>query len=54
MDIHTHTHTHTHTSEPVKVEIATGKFKKYKSLGTDQILAELIKARGENIMFWDT
>jgi hypothetical protein len=31
----------------VKVEIAIGKFKSYKSLGTDQIPAELIKAGGE-------
>jgi hypothetical protein len=31
---------------PVKVEIAIGKLKSYKSLGTDQILAELIKAGG--------
>jgi hypothetical protein len=31
----------------VEVEIAIGKFKNYKSPGTDQIPAELIKARGE-------
>jgi hypothetical protein len=31
----------------VKVEIAIGKLKSYKSLGTDQILAELIKEGGE-------
>jgi hypothetical protein len=31
----------------VTVEIATGKLKSYKSLGTDQILAELIKAGGK-------
>jgi hypothetical protein len=30
----------------VKVEIAIGKLKSYKSLGTDQILAKLIKAGG--------
>jgi hypothetical protein len=43
-----------HTAEPlvpepilVKVEIATGKLKSYKSLGIDQIPAELIKAGGE-------
>jgi hypothetical protein len=40
-----------HTAEPlvpepslVEVEIAIGKLKSYKSLGTDQIPAELIKA----------
>jgi hypothetical protein len=31
----------------VEVEIAIGKLKSHKSLGTDQILAELIKAGGE-------
>jgi hypothetical protein len=31
----------------VEVEIAIGKLKSYKSPGTDQILAELIKAGGE-------
>jgi hypothetical protein len=31
----------------VEVEIATGKLESYKSPGTDQIPAELIKARGE-------
>jgi hypothetical protein len=31
----------------VKVEIAIGKLRSYKSPGTDQILAELIKAGGE-------
>jgi hypothetical protein len=43
-----------HTAEPlvpepslVEVEIAIGKFKSYKSTGTDQIPAELIKAGGE-------
>jgi hypothetical protein len=43
-----------HTAEPlvpehslVEVKIAIGKFKSYKSPGTDQILAELIKAGGE-------
>jgi hypothetical protein len=42
-----------HTAEPliseprlVKVEIAIGKLKSYKSPGTDHILAELIKAGG--------
>jgi hypothetical protein len=36
-------------SEPnlIKAEIAVGKLKRYKSLGTDQLLAELIKAGGE-------
>jgi hypothetical protein len=45
-----------HTAEPlvpepslVEVEIATGKLKSYKSLGTDQIPAELIKAGGETL-----
>jgi hypothetical protein len=45
-----------HTAEPLiteprllKVEIATGKVKSYKSPGTDQILAELIKAGGETL-----
>jgi hypothetical protein len=38
-------------SEPslVEVEIAIGKLKRYKSLGTDQIPAELIKAVGETL-----
>jgi hypothetical protein len=43
-----------HTAEPfmpelilVELEIAIGKFKCYKSPGTDQIPAELIKAGGE-------
>jgi hypothetical protein len=43
-----------YTAEPlileptlVEVEIAIGKFKGYRSPGTDQILAELIKAGGE-------
>jgi hypothetical protein len=43
-----------HVAEPlvpepslIKVEIATGKLKRYKSPGTDQILAKLIKAGGE-------
>jgi hypothetical protein len=31
----------------VEVEIAIGKLKSYKSPGTDQILAKLIKAGGE-------
>jgi hypothetical protein len=33
----------------VEVEIAIGKLKSYKSPGTDQIPAELIKARGEKL-----
>jgi hypothetical protein len=33
----------------VKVEIAIGKLKSYKSLGADQVLAELIKAGGETL-----
>jgi hypothetical protein len=43
-----------HTAEPlvpepslVEVEIAIGNLKSYKSPGTDQIPAELIKAGGE-------
>jgi hypothetical protein len=45
-----------HTDEPlapepdlVEVEIAVGKLKRYKSSGTDQIPAELIKAGGETL-----
>jgi hypothetical protein len=45
-----------HTVEPlvpepslVEVEIAIGKLKSYKSPSTDQIPAELIKARGETL-----
>jgi hypothetical protein len=45
-----------HTAEPlvpepglVEVEIAIGKLKSYKSRGTDQILAELIKAGDETL-----
>jgi hypothetical protein len=45
-----------HTAEPlvpepslVKVEIAIGKLKSYKSQGNDQIPAELIKAGGETL-----
>jgi hypothetical protein len=33
----------------VKLEIAIGKLKSYKSPGTDQILTELIKAGGETL-----
>jgi hypothetical protein len=33
----------------VKVEIAIGKLKSYKSPGTDQIPAKLIKAGGETL-----
>jgi hypothetical protein len=43
-----------HTAKPlvpepslVEVEIAIGKLKRYKSPGTDQMPAELIKAGGE-------
>jgi hypothetical protein len=45
-----------HMAEPllsesslVKVEIAIGKLKSYKSPGSDQILDELIEARGETL-----
>jgi hypothetical protein len=45
-----------HTDEPLvpgpsrlEVEIAIAKLKKYKSPGSDQIPAELIQARGENL-----
>jgi hypothetical protein len=45
-----------HAAEPlepehslVEVEIAIGKLKSYKSPGTDQIPAELIKAVGETL-----
>jgi prolipoprotein diacylglyceryltransferase len=45
-----------HTAEPlvpepslVNVEIAIGKLKSYKSPGTDQIPAEMIKAEGETL-----
>jgi hypothetical protein len=45
-----------HTAEPlvpepslVEVEIAIRKLKSYKSLGTDHILAKLIKAGGETL-----
>jgi hypothetical protein len=47
-----------HTAEPlvpepslVGVEIAIGKLKSYKSPGTDQIPAELIKAVGETLCY---
>jgi hypothetical protein len=33
----------------VEVEIAIGKLERYKSLGTDQMPAKLIKARGETL-----
>jgi hypothetical protein len=45
-----------HTAEPFvpepsasEVEVAIGKLKSYKSPGVDQIPAELIQARGENL-----
>jgi hypothetical protein len=45
-----------HMAEPsvpkpslVEVEIAIGKLKRYKSPGTDQIPAKLIKAGGETL-----
>jgi hypothetical protein len=47
-----------HTADPlvpqpslVEVEITIGKLKSYKSLDTDQILAELIKAGGETLCY---
>jgi hypothetical protein len=46
-----------HTAEPLvpgpsclEVEIAIAKLKKYKSPGSDQILAELIQAGGEILL----
>jgi hypothetical protein len=46
-----------HTAEPLvpgpsplEVEIAIAKLKKYKSPGTDQILAELIQAGGKILL----
>jgi hypothetical protein len=35
----------------LEVEIAIAKLKKYKSLGSDQILAELIQAGGEILLY---
>jgi hypothetical protein len=35
----------------VEVETAVGRLKRYKSLGTDRILAEFIKAEGETSCF---
>jgi hypothetical protein len=48
MDIHM---TEPLVPEPslVEVEIAIGNLESYKSLGTDQILAKLIKAGGETL-----
>jgi hypothetical protein len=50
--------TEIHTAEPlvpersaVEVEVATGKLKRHKLPGIDQIPAELIKARGRTIHF---
>jgi hypothetical protein len=47
-----------HTAEPLvpgpsrlEVQIAILKLKKYKSTGTDQIPAELIRAEGEILLF---
>jgi hypothetical protein len=37
----------------IEVEIAIGKLKRYKSPGTDQILAKLIKAGGETLCLRD-
>jgi hypothetical protein len=35
---------------PLKVEIAIAKLKKYKSPGSDQIPAELIRAEGDTLL----
>jgi hypothetical protein len=50
--------TEIHTAEPFapepsisEVEVAIGNLKSYKSLGADQIPAELIQAGGGNITF---
>jgi hypothetical protein len=47
-----------HTAEPLvprpgllEVEIAVGKGEKYKSPGSDQIIAELIQDRGEILLY---
>jgi hypothetical protein len=47
-----------HTAEPLvpgpshlEVEISIAKLKKYKSPGSDQILAELYQAGGETLVF---
>jgi hypothetical protein len=48
MDIHT-AKPLVHEPSLAEVETAIGKFKTYKSPGTDQILAELIKAGGETL-----
>jgi hypothetical protein len=52
--VHNVRHKDIHTAEPlvpepslVEVEIAIGKLKSYKSPGTDQIPAQMIKAGGE-------
>jgi hypothetical protein len=34
---------------PIEAEIAIAKLKRYKSPGSDQLLAELIQARGETL-----
>jgi hypothetical protein len=54
--VHNVRQTDIHTAEPlvpepslVEVEIAIGKLKSYKSPGTDQIPAEMIKAGGETL-----
>jgi hypothetical protein len=52
--------TEIHTAEPLvpnpsasEVELAIDKLKSHKSPGIDQILAELIKARGRTILLGD-
>jgi hypothetical protein len=49
--------TEIHTAQPLvpgpshlEVEIAIAKLKKYKSPGSDQILAEMYQARGEILL----
>jgi hypothetical protein len=49
--------TKVHTAEPFvpqpsasEVEVAIGKLKKYKSVGVDEILVELIKTGGEKLL----
>jgi hypothetical protein len=50
MEVHT-AKTFVPDPSPFEVEIAIEKLKKYKSPGSDQILAELIQAGGETLWF---